>query len=407
MTKATALLGWSLPAIEAAQKLGKPFVVVSFADFETYAKEHNIPFVAWDFNRNDAGHNASHLVELLNTHNAGVGVALFEETVGWAGEVNAIYRDDLRLAQRMQLFRNKMLMKRRAQLVGLRVGLFEEVDNIDNVRRFMTRLNRTQLNLPDEPDAWVHLKPFEAMGTVGHKLLKSFEDIDKRVVDADFPCIVESHLPGQEFSTEVFIHGGEIKFLNITEYVRLGYSNFIPASSLLEQHRPTIEKSVERLIKGFGIEYGIIHPEWFIGEDGEISFGEVANRIPGGHMFELMEDAYGFSAYQLLFLASNPETTEAEFEALLPASEQDFETYAGCLMVYPNRPGQITQLQVPTELTEEPFFDHHTLTEPLPHKVGSDREGYGNHYGTIFFKGDDAERMRNLLVHYQGVDFYV
>ena len=64
MTNATALLGWSLPAIEAAQKLGNPFVVVSFADFETYAKEHNIPFVAWDFNRNAAGHNASHLVEL-------------------------------------------------------------------------------------------------------------------------------------------------------------------------------------------------------------------------------------------------------------------------------------------------------------------------------------------------------
>jgi hypothetical protein len=42
----------------------------------------------------------------------------------------------------------------------------------------------------------------------------------------------------------------------------------------------------------------------------------------------------------------------------------------------------------------------------MPHKVGSDREGYGNHYGTIFLKGDDPERMRSLLVHYEGVDFY-
>lgn len=405
MSHAIALFGWSLPAIEAAQKLGKPFVVVSFADFETYAKEHDIPFVAWDFNRKDASHNAEHLVEALKAHNAGVAVALYEETVGWSGEANAIYRNDPRLAKRAQLFRNKMLMKRRAQLVGLRVGLFEEVESKENVVRFMERLNRTTLQLPGEQDAWVHLKPFEAMGTVGHKLLRSFDDIDQKVIDADFPCIVESHLPGREFSTEIFVHGGEIKFLNITEYVRLGYSNFIPPSNWLKDYRPIIEAAAKRLIKGFGVEYGVLHPEWFVNEDGEVSFGEVANRIPGGHMFELMEEAFGFSAYQLLFLASDPATTAEEFAAFLPA-EGEFKTYAGCLMVYPNHPGQITQLTVPSELTEDPYFDHHTLTEPMPHKVGSDREGYGNHYGTIFLKGDDPERVRSLLEHYEGVDFY-
>ena len=45
-----ALLGWSLPAIESIQKTGRPFVVVSFSDFESYAAEHDIPFVAWNYN---------------------------------------------------------------------------------------------------------------------------------------------------------------------------------------------------------------------------------------------------------------------------------------------------------------------------------------------------------------------
>ena len=42
-------MGWSLPVIESMQKLNKPFVVVSFPDFENYAKENNIPFVPYQF----------------------------------------------------------------------------------------------------------------------------------------------------------------------------------------------------------------------------------------------------------------------------------------------------------------------------------------------------------------------
>ena len=67
MSHAIALLGWSLPTIEAAQKLGKPFVVVSFADFADYAREHDIPFVAWDFSEWNETHNSLTLAEALKT----------------------------------------------------------------------------------------------------------------------------------------------------------------------------------------------------------------------------------------------------------------------------------------------------------------------------------------------------
>ena len=41
MAKCFALMGWSLPVIESMQKLNKPYVVVSFPDFEEYAKEND------------------------------------------------------------------------------------------------------------------------------------------------------------------------------------------------------------------------------------------------------------------------------------------------------------------------------------------------------------------------------
>jgi hypothetical protein len=251
-------------------------------------------------------------------------VPLYEETVEWAGALNSIYRDDPRLMNRAWLFRNKAIMKRKALLAGLRVGLFEEVYTKKGVHDFMDRLNEANLQLSGEEDAWVHLKPFSAAGTVGHKLLRSKKDIDDKVIDKDFPCMVESHLPGKEFSCEAFIHNGKIRFLNITEYVKLGYSNFVPAGPELEAKRPIIRDAMERLVKSFGIEYGMIHPEWFLTEDNTLSFGEVACRIPGGHIFELIEKAHGFDPIQALVLCSDPSATEEEVASFFP--QQDIKS---------------------------------------------------------------------------------
>ena len=71
------------------------------------------------------------------------------------------------------------------------------------------------------------------MGAVGHRLLRNEKDIEENVEDGDFPCLAESHLPGREFSCEAFVHEGKLRFLNITEYIRLGHTNFVPASPRL------------------------------------------------------------------------------------------------------------------------------------------------------------------------------
>lgn len=413
MAGTVALLGWSLPAIESMQKLNRPFVVVSFTDFEEYAAQHDIPFVAWNFNDWSEKSNSLQLRELLEPFDVEVSIPLFEETVEWAGALNSLYRDDPRVLNRAYLFRNKAVMKRKALLAGFRVGLFEEVATREQVHKFMERLNEAHLALPGEEDAWVHMKPFSAAGTVGHRLLRSHQDIDDRVEDGDFPCLVESHLPGKEFSCEAFIHNGKIRFLNITEYVKLGYSNFVPCGPELEEERGRILDATEKLVRQFGIEYGMIHPEWFLTEDGTISFGEVACRIPGGHIFELIERAHGFDPIQALVLCSNPSVSEEEIEAFFPSDERraggngrgGTGEYAGTVMVYP-KPGHVTRLQIPEELKEDPYFESHTLFEPSAHKVSDTREGFGNHYGTVYFRGPDSKRMRELLLHYQDVNFY-
>ncbi|MGB3183800.1 MAG: ATP-grasp domain-containing protein [Cyclobacteriaceae bacterium] len=402
-----ALMGWSLPVIESLQRLGKPFVVVSFPDFEPYARENNIPFVSWSFDKWNDESNSLVLAEMLAQHNATVAVPLFEETVEWAGALNSIFRNDPRVLNRAFLFRNKAMMKRKALLGGLRVGYFEEAFNKDQVLEFMKRLNEAELILDGESDAWVHLKPFDAAGTIGHKLLRSKDDVESKLDNRkDFPSLVESHLRGQEFSCEAFIHNGKVRFLNITEYVKLGHSNFIPCGPELKAKRPAIQKEIEKLVKVFGIEYGMIHPEFFINENDEISFGEVACRIPGGHILDILGKAYDFDALAAFVICHDPNSTEEELNEIFPENEDAFVQYNGALMVHPGK-GHITKLVVPEELTEDPYFEEHTLIPLLADMKIGDREGFGNHYGTVFLQGDDPARMKDMLTHYQDVPFYV
>ncbi|UII26009.1 carboxylate--amine ligase [Fulvivirga maritima] len=406
MAQCFALMGWSLPVIESMQKLNKPFVVVSFPDFENYAKENDIPFVPYQLNEWSDSSNSLDLAEKLSPFNADVAVPLFEETVEWAGALNSIYRNDPRVLNRAFLFRNKAMMKRKALIGGLRVGLFEEVYNREGVKSFMHRLNEANLQLHGEEDSWVHIKPFASAGTVGHRLLRSMSDIDEKVEDEDFPCLAESHLSGQEFSCEAFVHGGKVRFLNITEYVRLGYSNFIPEGNYLNSKRDRILGEVQKLVDIFGIEYGMVHPEWFLTNKDEISFGETACRIPGGHILELAAKAYDFDALAAFVLCHDPSLTEEELQEILPPMDARPQTFYGNVMIYPHK-NSISKLEIPEELKEEPYFLDHNLVPPMTTQKISDRAGFGNHFGTVNFKGEDPDRMRELLLHYENVDFYL
>lgn len=400
--KVTALLGWSLHAIEAIDKMNRPYVVVGPPEFQSFADTHDIQFVPWVFDHLEE--RSDELYETLKNLNTKVAVPIYEETVEWAGTLNARFRNNPRIFHKSLLLRDKGLMKRKAQMAGIRVGVFAEAENKDDIYRFLNRVNEALIKLDGDPNDPIHVKPFNKAGTVGHRMIRNRQEIEK-ICDSEFPLLMESHLDGQEFSCEAFIHNGKVKFLNITEYVKLGHSNFVPASPSLEEWRPQIREEIEKLVEAFEVEYGVIHPEYFIAPDGTLNFGEVAARVPGGHIFELIEKAYGFSAFQAQILCSDPETTEEELEAFFPEEVVSAKGYAGSLMVYPNVK-VIERLSMPEELKNHPYFERHDMFIPVTSKV-AERVGFGNHYGTIFFSGDDSQIMRELMKKYEKYNFYL
>ncbi|WP_163576720.1 carboxylate--amine ligase [Halomonas faecis] len=397
-----ALLGWSLNAIEAAEDFDRRYVVVAPDWAEEYCQKHDIPYVSWNFERlND---RSMEIAETLQEMGVDVAIPLFEETVEWAGAINSLLLDNPRLYGQSLLLRDKALMKRRAQLGGIRVGIFEEAHDKEDVIRFLKRVNQTLLKLDGDPNDPIHLKAFDKAGCLGHRVIRTPDEVDT-IPEEEFPVLMESHLDGWEFAVEAWIHKGRIVFLNISEYVTLGYSVFVPASPELEQYRPQITAQIEKLIKAFDIEFGLIHPEYFVTNDGEMYFGEVAYRPPGFKVFELLERVYGFNAYQASMLVFDPKSTAEEVETFFPKEVEDADGYAGCFGVYPRR-RVVSKLEIPEEVEDDPYFESHELTAPMEETV-TKRTAFGTHWGLIYFKGDEAARMKELLKHMEDLDFYI
>ena len=397
-----ALLGWSLNAVEAAENFDRRYVVVAPDWAEEYCEKHDIPYVPWNFERlND---RSMEIAETLKEMGVNVAIPLFEETVEWAGAINSVLLDNPRLYGQSLLLRDKALMKRRAQLGGMRVGIFEEAHDKEDVIRFLKRVNQTLLKLDGDPNDPIHLKAFDKAGCLGHRVIRTPDEVDT-IPEEEFPVLMESHLDGWEFAVEAWIHDGKIAFLNISEYVTLGYSVFVPASPELEKYRPQITAQIEKLIKAFDIEFGLIHPEYFVTNDGEMYFGEVAYRPPGFKVFELLERVYGFNAYQASMLVFDPKSTPEEVAEFFPKEVVDADGYAGCFGVYPRR-RVVSKLEIPEEVEDDPYFESHELTAPMEETV-TKRTAFGTHWGLIYFKGDQAARMKELLKHMEELDFYV
>jgi len=397
-----ALLGWSLGAIEAADSFDRRYIVVAPDWAETYCKEHDIPYIPWNFELlND---RSMEIAERLKEEGVDVSIPLFEETVEWAGAINAVLMDNPRLHGQAVLFRDKALMKRRAQLGGIRVGIFEEAHEKDDVYRFFKRVNQTLLKLDGDTEDPIHLKAFDKAGCLGHRMIKSPDEIEG-IPDSEYPLLMESHLDGWEFAVEAWIWDGKIQFLNISEYVTLGYSVFVPATPELESWRTLITEQIEKLIKTFDIKFGQIHPEYFVTSDGTMYFGEVAYRPPGFKAFELIERAYGFNAYQANILVFDPKTKAEEVENFFPKEVEGAKGVAGCFGVYP-RKRVVSKLEIPKEVEDHPYFDRHELTAPLQETV-TKRSAFGTHWGLVFFFGDDAHTMRDWLKHQEDLDYYI
>ena len=164
-----------------------------------------------------------------------------------------------------------------------------------------------------------------AIGTVGlPAVLKPVDSGGQRgVFRVETPGDLESHLhsalaesPGREALLERFVDGtemngivvarrGEARLVTLSDRLRppgigfgVGWIHVYPASIHSDQ-LALAERLAERSVTALGLRDGIAFPQLIASADGSVSVVEVAARIPGGQMADLVRHAVGVDLVEL------------------------------------------------------------------------------------------------------------
>jgi len=196
--------------------------------------------------------------------------------------------------------------------VDVAVGLTHKVE----MRRRLARAGIPQprfgsaRSLEEAHEAVAHvgfpcvLKPADSGGQRGVFRLESTDDLEARFADAlsfsrSGETIVEEFVDGTEMNAMAVVRDGVVTQLTLSDRHRppgpgfaVGWIHAYPAA-LNGNGTAEAEALVERTVQALGLRHGIAFPQLIAGRDGRILMIEVAARIPGGQMADLVRHAVG------------------------------------------------------------------------------------------------------------------
>jgi len=148
------------------------------------------------------------------------------------------------------------------------------------------------------------LKPADSGGQRGVFRIDTADDLDAHLHAAlaesvDRECILEGFVDGTEMNGIVVARGGRAEVLTLSDRLRppgigfgVGWIHLYPASAYGDQLALS-ERVVARAVEVLGLRDGIAFPQLIARPDGSVAIVEVAARIPGGQMADLVRHATG------------------------------------------------------------------------------------------------------------------
>jgi biotin carboxylase len=148
------------------------------------------------------------------------------------------------------------------------------------------------------------LKPADSGGQRGIFRLGSLDDLDAHLhaalaESAEGEVILESFHDALELNGIAIARGGRVDVLTLSDRLRppgigfgVGWIHVYPASiyaDVLER----AEEVAAAAVRALGLENGIAFPQLLVEDDGTVLVVEVAARIPGGQMADLVRHAVG------------------------------------------------------------------------------------------------------------------
>jgi biotin carboxylase len=156
------------------------------------------------------------------------------------------------------------------------------------------------------------LKPADSGGQRGVFRLETSDDLDAHLhaALAESPggeAIVESFVEGTEMNGIVIARGGDARLITLSDRLRpfgagfgVGWIHVYPASVFGDQ-LALAERVAVQAVNALGLRDGIAFPQLIAMPDGGVSLVEVAARIPGGQMADLVRHAVGVDLVEVAF----------------------------------------------------------------------------------------------------------
>lgn len=216
-------------------------------------------------------------------------------------EMAALLREHLRLDglnfSQTRYFRDKLAMRMKTHAAGILVPPFTPVIHHGEVQEYMSHV---------EPP-WV-LKPRLEAGAMGIKKVYHQDELWgwlNTLGDQQSFRVLEKYIPGDVYHVDSIIDGGEILFASVQKYgappmdVAHGGGVFITRTLAPESEDARQLKSLNaQVIAALGLMHGVTHAEFIHAhEDGRFYFLEIAARVGGANIADLVQAAVGFNLW--------------------------------------------------------------------------------------------------------------
>mgnify|MGYP003578992546 CR=1 FL=1 len=207
-------------------------------------------------------------------------------------------------ASAAKVFRDKLLMAVQSQKAGINVPDFMPLISPDALREFMERV----------PGPWV-IKPRSDVSAIGIKKVEHQDEVwqvmqemndRENLRERSSYYVLARFIPGEVYHVDSVVNHGKVVFSGVNKYGRpplqvahIGGSYISRTVLRGSADEKTLTDINKKLVKALGLENGATHAEFIKSDvDGKFYFLEIAARIGGAYIADVLEAASGVNLWR-------------------------------------------------------------------------------------------------------------
>jgi biotin carboxylase len=281
----------------------------------------------------------------------------------------------------VRYFRDKLAMRERAREEGILVPEFVHVLNYDHLREFMSRV----------PSPWL-LKPRSQASGIGMKKIYSQEELWPwldQLGDQQSFYLLEQFVPGAVYHVDSVVWECGVAFAEAHAYgtppLDTSHHGGVFTTRTLPREAEETKSLLEinrKLIEGLGLVRGVAHAEFLRSHaDGKFYFIEVAARVGGAYISDVIETATGINLWREW---ARLEVGAGKDPYQLPARRDD---YAGVILSLARQEHPNTSAYTDPEIVYRVTKYHHAgfiLKSQSPERIQQLLDSYAQRFHNDF-----------------------